>query len=297
MAWFRKPKTPLQAADRRDLPANVWEKCPSCGEILYREKLKENWNVCPQCAHHLRLSASGYVALFTDEGSFREHDRNLRSGDPLEFVDLKPYRERLAQAERKSSHGDAVITGEGLLEGIPVFLAVMDFAFIGGSMGSVVGEKIARAGLRALQRKAPFIIVSASGGARMMEGIFSLMQMAKTSAVLAQLHEAGLPYFSILTDPTTGGVTASYAMLGDVNLGEPGALIGFAGPRVIEQTIKQELPEGFQRSEFLLEHGMLDAIVDRRAMKREVGRLLRHMLGLPVPEEYATVPSANGNGA
>ena len=297
MAWFRKPKTPLQAADRRDLPANVWEKCPSCGEILYREKLKENWNVCPQCAHHLRLSASGYVALFTDEGSFREHDRNLRSGDPLEFVDLKPYRERLAQAERKSSHGDAVITGEGMLEGIPVFLAVMDFAFIGGSMGSVVGEKIARAGLRALQRKAPFIIVSASGGARMMEGIFSLMQMAKTSAVLAQLHEAGLPYFSILTDPTTGGVTASYAMLGDVNLGEPGALIGFAGPRVIEQTIKQELPEGFQRAEFLLEHGMLDAIVDRRAMKREVGRLLRHMLGLPVPEEYATVPSANGNGA
>jgi acetyl-CoA carboxylase carboxyl transferase subunit beta len=297
MAWFRKPKTPLQAADRRDLPANVWEKCPSCGEILYREKLKENWNVCPQCAHHLRLSANGYVALFTDDGSFREHDRNLRSGDPLEFVDLKPYRERLVQAERKSSHGDAVITGEGTLEGIPVFLAVMDFAFIGGSMGSVVGEKIARAGLRALERKAPFIVVSASGGARMMEGIFSLMQMAKTSAVLAQLHEAGLPYVSILTDPTTGGVTASYAMLGDANLAEPGALIGFAGPRVIEQTIKQELPEGFQRSEFLLEHGMLDAIVDRRAMKREVARLLRHMLGLPVPEDYATVPSANGNGA
>ena len=297
MAWFRKPKTPLQAADRRDLPANVWEKCPSCGEILYREKLKENWNVCPQCAHHLRLSANGYVALFTDEGSFREHDRNLRSGDPLEFVDLKPYRERLAQAERKSSHGDAVITGEGALEGIPVHLAVMDFAFIGGSMGSVVGEKIARAGLRALERKAPFIVVSASGGARMMEGIFSLMQMAKTSAVLAQLHEAGLPYISILTDPTTGGVTASYAMLGDANLGEPGALIGFAGPRVIEQTIKQELPEGFQRSEFLLEHGMLDAIVDRRAMKREIGRLLRHMLGLPVPEDYAGAPSANGTGA
>ncbi|HEX8276601.1 MAG TPA: acetyl-CoA carboxylase, carboxyltransferase subunit beta [Longimicrobiaceae bacterium] len=297
MAWFRKPKTPLQAADRRDLPANVWEKCPNCGEILYREKLKENWNVCPQCAHHLRLSANGYVALFADDGSFREHDRNLRSGDPLEFVDLKPYRERLAQAERKSSHGDAVITGEGMLEGIPVHLAVMDFAFIGGSMGSVVGEKIARAGLRALERRTPFIIVSASGGARMMEGIFSLMQMAKTSAVLAQLHEAGLPYVSVLTDPTTGGVTASYAMLGDANLAEPGALIGFAGPRVIEQTIKQELPEGFQRSEFLLEHGMLDAIVDRRAMKREVGRLLRHMLGLPVPEDYAGAPSTNGTGA
>ncbi|HEX7238751.1 MAG TPA: acetyl-CoA carboxylase, carboxyltransferase subunit beta [Longimicrobiaceae bacterium] len=293
MAWFRKPKTPLQAADRRDLPANVWEKCPSCGEILYREKLKENWNVCPQCAHHLRLSAGGYVALFLDEGTFREHDRSLRSGDPLEFVDLKPYRERLAQAERKSAHGDAVITGEGTLEGIPVSLAVMDFAFIGGSMGSVVGEKIARAGLRALERRAPLIVVSASGGARMMEGIFSLMQMAKTSAVLAQLDEAGVPYVAVLTDPTTGGVTASYAMLGDVNLAEPGALIGFAGPRVIEQTIKQELPEGFQRSEFLLEHGMLDAIVDRRAMKREVARLLRHMLGLPEPEEYA---AAAGNG-
>jgi len=297
MAWFRKPKTPLQAADRRDLPANVWEKCPSCGEILYREKLKENWNVCPQCGHHLRLSAGGYVALLTDEGSFREHDRNLRSGDPLEFVDLKPYKDRLAQAERKSAHGDAVITGEGTLEKIPVQLAVMDFAFIGGSMGSVVGEKIARTGLRALEMGAPLIVVSASGGARMMEGIFSLMQMAKTSAVLAQLDEAGLPYISILTDPTTGGVTASYAMLGDANLGEPGALIGFAGPRVIEQTIKQELPEGFQRSEFLLEHGMLDAIVDRRAMKREVGRLLRHMMGLPAPDDFTGAPAGNGTGA
>ncbi|HEX2188891.1 MAG TPA: acetyl-CoA carboxylase, carboxyltransferase subunit beta [Longimicrobiaceae bacterium] len=237
------------------------------------------------------------MALLTDEGSFREHDRSLRSGDPLEFVDLKPYRERLAAAERKSAHGDAVVTGEGALDGIPVLIAVMDFAFIGGSMGSVVGEKIARAGLRALERRAPFIVVSASGGARMMEGIFSLMQMAKTSAVLAQLDEAGLPYVSILTDPTTGGVTASYAMLGDANLAEPGALIGFAGPRVIEQTIKQELPEGFQRSEFLLEHGMLDAIVDRRVMKREVARLLRHMMGLPAPVELDGAPSPNGNGA
>jgi len=294
MAWFRKPKTRLQSTDRRDIPANVWEKCPSCGEILYREKLKENWNVCPQCAHHLRLSAGGYVALLTDEGSFREYDRNLRSGDPLEFVDLKPYRERLAQAERKTAHGDAVITGDGTLEGIPLSLAVMDFSFIGGSMGSVVGEKIARAGLRALDKVQPLIVVSASGGARMMEGIFSLMQMAKTSAVLAQMDEAGLPYIAILTDPTTGGVTASYAMLGDANLAEPGALIGFAGPRVIEQTIKQELPEGFQTSEFLLEHGMLDAIVDRRAMKREVGRLLRHMMGLPEPEEFASATGGNG---
>jgi acetyl-CoA carboxylase carboxyl transferase subunit beta len=281
MAWFRKPKTRLQAGDRRDLPADVWEKCPSCGEIVYREKLRENWNVCPICAHHLRLSAEGYVSLLTDSGTFRETDRDLRSGDPLGFVDLKPYRDRLAAAERKSAHGEAAVTGEGEIEAIPISLGVMDFTFIGGSMGSVVGEKLARAGKRALEGSRPLIIVSASGGARMMEGIFSLMQMAKTSAVLAEMHEAGLPYVSILTDPTTGGVTASYAMLGDVNLAEPGALIGFAGPRVIEQTIKQELPEGFQRAEFLLEHGMLDDIVDRRRMKREVARLLRHMLGLP----------------
>ncbi|HEU0055185.1 MAG TPA: acetyl-CoA carboxylase, carboxyltransferase subunit beta [Longimicrobium sp.] len=292
MAWFKKPKTRLQAADRRDLPGDVWEKCPSCGEIVYREKLKENWQVCPNCGHHLRLNAGGYVSLLIDEGTFRETDRDLRSGDPLQFVDLKPYRERLAAAERKSAHGEAVITGEGELDAVPVSLGVMDFSFIGGSMGSVVGEKLARAGLRALEGRKPLIIVSASGGARMMEGIFSLMQMAKTSAVLAQLHEEGLPYVSILTDPTTGGVTASYAMLGDVNLGEPGALIGFAGPRVIEQTIKQELPEGFQRSEFLLEHGMLDRIVDRRQMKREVAHLLRLMLNLPVHEEATEAEAA-----
>jgi acetyl-CoA carboxylase carboxyl transferase subunit beta len=292
MAWFRKPKTRLQAGDRRDLPADVWEKCPSCGEIVYREKLRENWNVCPNCSHHLRLSADGYVALLTDPGTFREADRGLRSGDPLGFVDLKPYRDRLAAAERKSAHGEAVVTGEGEIEAIPVSLGVMDFSFIGGSMGSVVGEKLARAGRRALEESRPLIIVSASGGARMMEGIFSLMQMAKTSAVLAEMHEAGLPYVSILTDPTTGGVTASYAMLGDVNLAEPGALIGFAGPRVIEQTIKQELPEGFQRAEFLLEHGMLDDIVDRRRTKREVARLLRHMLGLPQGDAPAPAAAA-----
>lgn len=287
MAWFRKPKIPLQAGDKRDVPADVWEKCPSCGEILYSEKLRDNWNVCPNCAKHLRLAAIGYVDLLLDPGSFTEQDAKLRSGDPLRFTDLKPYRDRLAQAERKSKHGEAVITGHGTLEQIPVGLAVMDFAFIGGSMGSVVGEKIARVGLAALERQMPLIVVSASGGARMMEGIFSLMQMAKTSAVLAQLDEAGLPYISVLTDPTTGGVTASYAMLGDANLAEPGALIGFAGPRVIEQTIKQELPEGFQRAEFLLEHGMLDAIVDRRQMKSEIGRLLRHMLGQPEPAAVA----------
>ncbi len=292
MAWFRKPKTRLQAGDRRDLPGELWQKCPECGEIVYREKLRENWNVCPNCGHHLRLSADGYVQLLIDEGTWREHDRELRSGDPLGFVDLKPYRDRLAAAERKSAHGDAALTGDGDLDGIPVALGVMDFSFIGGSMGSVVGEKLARAGLRALEDKKPLIIVSQSGGARMMEGIFSLMQMAKTSAVLAQLDEAGLPYFSLLTDPTTGGVTASYAMLGDVNLAEPNALIGFAGPRVIEQTIKQELPDGFQRAEFLLEHGMLDDIVDRRRMKAHISRVLRHMLGLPLSEQFRATEAA-----
>jgi acetyl-CoA carboxylase carboxyl transferase subunit beta len=284
MSWFRKEKTRLQAGDRRDIPAEVWEKCPRCNEILYREKLRENWNVCPACAHHLRLGADGYVELLIDPGTFTEHDLELRSGDPLGFVDLKPYTERLVAAERRSTHGDAVLTGEGELDAIPVAVGIMDFSFIGGSMGSVVGEKLARAGMRALDGSKPLIIVSQSGGARMMEGIFSLMQMAKTSAVLAQLHEAGLPYVSVLTDPTTGGVTASYAMLGDVNLSEPNALIGFAGPRVIEQTIKQELPDGFQRAEFLLEHGMLDDIVDRRRLKHEVARLLRHMLGLPATD-------------
>ncbi|HEX6038162.1 acetyl-CoA carboxylase, carboxyltransferase subunit beta, partial [Longimicrobium sp.] len=292
MAWFRKPKTRLQAGDRRDLPGELWEKCPQCGEIVYREKLRENWNVCPNCGHHLRLSADGYVQLLIDAGTWREHDRELRSGDPLGFVDLKPYRDRLAAAERKSTHGDAALTGDGALDGIPVSLGVMDFSFIGGSMGSVVGEKLARAGLRALEGNKPLIIVSQSGGARMMEGIFSLMQMAKTSAVLAQLDEAGLPYVSILTDPTTGGVTASYAMLGDVNLAEPNALIGFAGPRVIEQTIKQELPEGFQRAEFLLEHGMLDDIVDRRRTKAHLSKVLRHMLGLPVSEAFRASEAA-----
>lgn len=284
MAWFRKPKTRLQAADRRDLPGELWEKCPNCNDILYSQKLKENWNVCPSCAFHLRLSADGYVSLLIDEGTFTEFDADLRSADPLGFVDLKAYRDRLIAAERKSTHGDAVLTGDGELDAVPVSIGVMDFSFIGGSMGSVVGEKLARAGLRALEERKPLIIISQSGGARMMEGIFSLMQMAKTSAVLAQLHEEGLPYVSILTDPTTGGVTASYAMLGDINVAEPNALIGFAGPRVIEQTIKQELPEGFQRSEFLLEFGMLDDIIDRRKMKTYVSRMLRHMMGLPASE-------------
>jgi acetyl-CoA carboxylase carboxyl transferase subunit beta len=291
MSWFRKPKQKLSAGERRDLPSDVFDKCPSCGEILYRARLEQNMFVCPACDFHNRISAEDYIALLLDD-AYEEHSGDLRSGDPLDFVDLKPYPQRLEAAERKAGGGDAVRAVTGQLDGIAVCLAVMDFEFIGGSMGSVVGEKIARLARLALTERRPLIIVSASGGARMMEGILSLMQMAKTSVALAQLHEAGIPYVSVLTDPTTGGVTASYAMLGDVNVAEPQALIGFAGPRVIEQTIKQELPEGFQRSEFLLEHGMIDFIVDRRELKFEVARVLRHMLSLPAP----AVP-ANGTGA
>lgn len=292
MTWFKKPKRKLTGTDRRELPTDVFEKCPACGEILYRARLEQNLFVCPECGHHNRIGAEDYIQLLLDDGEYAERFGELRSSDPLQFVDLKPYTKRLEAAERKSGAGDAVRTVEGELEAIPVALAVMDFDFIGGSMGSVVGEKISRLGQLALQEQKPLIIISASGGARMMEGILSLMQMAKTSAVLAQLHEAGVPFISVLTDPTTGGVTASYAMLGDVHIAEPGALIGFAGPRVIEQTIKQELPEGFQRSEFLLDHGMVDTIVDRRELKATIARLLRHMLCLPAPEETGT----NGAG-
>ncbi len=281
MAWFRKEKQKLTSADKRELPSDVFDKCPECSEILYRNRLAQNLYVCPACGHHLGIDAEEYVKLLIDEGGFVATDTEMRSADPLGFRDLKTYPDRLKSAERKTGRRDAVITGHGPLAGIPVQLAVMDFSFIGGSMGSVVGEKISRAADRAHDAGEPLIVVSASGGARMMEGILSLMQMAKTSAALARLHEARLPYVSILTNPTTGGVTASYAMLGDINLAEPGALIGFAGPRVIEQTIKQELPEGFQRSEFLLEHGMVDAIVDRRAMKSRVAGFIRHMMSLP----------------
>ncbi|NJD11025.1 MAG: acetyl-CoA carboxylase carboxyltransferase subunit beta [Gemmatimonadetes bacterium] len=283
MAWFRKPKQKLSASDRRDLPSDVFDKCPECGEILYRARLEQNLFVCPECGYHNRIGAEDYLRLLLDGGEYREFGLELRSADPLEFVDLKPYPERLAAAERQHGEGDAVRTVTGRLEDIAIALAVMDFSFIGGSMGSVVGEKIARLIRVALQEQRPLIIVSTSGGARMMEGILSLMQMAKTSALLAQLHEAAIPFVSVLTDPTTGGVTASYAMLGDVHVAEPGALIGFAGPRVIEQTIKQELPGGFQRSEFLLEHGMVDMIVDRRALKASIAKLLRHMLNRPEP--------------
>ncbi len=278
MAWFRKDKKPLKAQDRRDLPPDVFDKCAGCGEILYAEKLAQNLQVCPSCGHHFRLSPERYVEILLDEGSFEEIDGGLYSKDPLGFRDVKPYKTRLKAAEAKVGRRSAVLSGTGTLEDMDVTLAVMDFRFVGGSMGSVVGEKIARAGRTAVERKGPFIVVSASGSARMQEGIYSLMQLAKISASLARLHEAGFPYISVMTDPTTGGVTASHAMLGDINLAEPGALIGFAGPRVIAETLGQELPDGFQRSEFLLEHGMVDRVVDRRELKSTIAVLLRHMI-------------------
>ena len=278
MAWFRKDKKPLKSDDRRDLPPDVFDKCEGCGEILYAEKLAQNFQVCPSCGHHFRLPAERYVEILLDEGSFEEIDEGLHSEDPLRFQDLEPYKARLTVAEGKIGRRSAVLAGTGTLEGVGVTLAVMDFRFIGGSMGSAVGEKIARAGRSALERKEPLIVVSASGGARMQEGIYSLMQMAKISSVLAALHEAALPYISLTTDPTTGGVTASHAMLGDVNLAEPGALIGFAGPRVITETIGQELPQGFQRAEFLLKHGMIDRVVERGDLKTTIGVLLRHII-------------------
>jgi acetyl-CoA carboxylase carboxyl transferase subunit beta len=291
MSWFRKPQRKLRAEERRDLPTDVFDKCPECGEILYRARVEQNLNVCTACGYHHRLDADGYLDLLLDDDGRQEYFLELRSADPLEFVDLKPYPQRLDAAERKVGAGEAVRTLTGTLDELPVALAVMDFNYIGGSMGSVVGEKISRLGKLALERRIPLLIISASGGARMMEGILSLMQMAKTAAMLARLHDAGIPYISILTHPTTGGVTASYAMLGDAIVAEPGALIGFAGPRVIEQTIKQGLPEGFQRAEFLLEHGMLDLIVVRSEMKGTVARLLRHMLRQDVRADGGGTPS------
>jgi acetyl-CoA carboxylase carboxyl transferase subunit beta len=276
MAWFRKERKKL-VSQRRELNPELWVKCDGCGETLYRAKVEENHKVCPKCGFHFRLRAEEYVRLLLDDGFEEETDDALASADPLGFTDSKPYRVRLEAAKKKTGHAEAVLTGDGRIEGVPIAFAVMDFEFIGGSMGSVVGEKIARLAERAAERRWPLVTVSASGGARMMEGVLSLMQLAKTAAAIGRLGRAGVPYLSIVTNPTTGGVTASFAMLGDVIVAEPGALIGFAGPRVIEQTIKQELPSGFQRSEFLLEHGMLDLIVPRPELKATAARLLRHM--------------------
>jgi len=280
MAWFKKVRKPIepQANKESRVPEGLWVKCPSCSEVIYNKDLAATLNVCPKCAHHFRVGAAERLRMLFD-GDWQEFDAGLRSTDPLKFVDTKPYSKRLDATIASTGMQDAVLCAIGRIDGIEASLAAMEYTFIGGSMGVVVGEKITRAIERAIERQLPVVIISSSGGARMMEGALSLMQMAKISAALARLDRARLPYVSVLTDPTTGGVTASFAMLGDVNIAEPKALIGFAGPRVIEQTIRQKLPEGFQRSEFLLEHGMLDLVVDRRELKAAIARVLR--FGLP----------------
>jgi acetyl-CoA carboxylase carboxyl transferase subunit beta len=279
MAWFKKARKPIAAPDKASrVPEGLWVKCPDCDAIIYQRDLVKSLSVCTKCGHHFRLSARERLLTLFDGEHWVEQDAALRSNDPLTFTDTKPYRDRLEASRKATGLPDAVIVGVGRIDGVETVVAAMEYAFIGGSMGVVMGEKIVRGIETALARRLPVIIISCSGGARMMEGALSLMQMAKVSAALARLDRAGLPYLSILTDPTTGGVTASFAMLGDLNIAEPKALIGFAGPRVIEQTIRQKLPDGFQRSEFLVERGMLDLVVDRRELKPTIARALRFML-------------------
>ena len=301
MAWFKKARKPIAPAKDKAsrVPEGLWVKCPECSQIIYNKDLATNLSVCPKCAHHFRVNATERLKMLFD-GEWVEHDADLVSTDPLGFTDTKPYKARLEASIAATGMKDAVVVASGVVDGIPAVVAAMEYGFIGGSMGVVVGEKITRAIERAIERRAPVIIVCCSGGARMMEGALSLMQMAKICGALARLDRARLPYISVLTDPTTGGVTASFAMLGDLNIGEPKALIGFAGPRVIEQTIRQKLPEGFQRSEFLLEKGMLDQVVDRREMKALISFALRFMgakrapatAPLPPPVEVAAEPAA-----
>jgi acetyl-CoA carboxylase carboxyl transferase subunit beta len=281
MAWFKKEKTPKQPQTERRLkmPEGLWVKCEACKEMVYKKEVVRNVNVCPKCNYHFRISSRDRLEMLLDDGVWEEFDDDIAPVDALGFADTKPYSQRLRQYQQRTGMRDAFISCRGSLGGFPVILGVMDYGFMGGSMGSVVGEKITRCAERAVEEGRALIIVSCSGGARMQEGALSLMQMAKISAALARLDEAGVPYISILTDPTTGGVTASFAMLGDLNIAEPRALIGFAGPRVIEQTIQQSLPEGFQRAEFLLEHGMLDMVVERTRMRDVLASSLGFMLG------------------
>jgi acetyl-CoA carboxylase carboxyl transferase subunit beta len=283
MAWFKKHRKPLEPPPEKasKIPEGLWVKCPACTQALYNKDLAANLHVCPKCAHHFRLSAIDRLRQLFDDSGWTEYDALLESTDPLAFTDTKRYADRLKSTIAATGLRDAVIVAAGEIQGQRAIVAAMEYAFIGGSMGVVVGEKITRGIERAVAERLPMIIVSCSGGARMMEGALSLMQMAKISAALARLDRARLPYISVLTDPTTGGVTASFAMLGDLNIAEPRALIGFAGPRVIEQTIRQKLPEGFQRSEFLLEHGMLDMVVDRRDLKATIARALRFAITTP----------------
>ncbi len=281
MAWFKRETGELDTSGEKKVKTEgLWVKCDGCRQIIWKKDLDQNLNVCPKCDRHFRIDARTRLAQLLDDGRYEIDDDNLVSTDPLKFTDLKPYADRLRRARNETGLTDAIINARGKLEGKPVIVSAMEYAFIGGSMGAVVGEVLTRAVERATEQRWPLIVVSASGGARMMEGVVSLMQLAKISSALARMDDAGVPYVSVLTDPTTGGVTASFAMLGDLNIAEPGALIGFAGPRVIEQTIRQKLPEGFQRSEFLLQHGMLDAVVHRRDLKPYISRALDFM-GVP----------------
>jgi acetyl-CoA carboxylase carboxyl transferase subunit beta len=280
MAWFLREKAPkpsVEDVERLDIPDDIWTKCPTCDTILYTKELRRSGGVCTKCSHHFRLTARQRLPLLADRHSFEEIDPNLRTTDPLKFKDQKKYTERLKAAEAKTGSVEAIITGRARILNVPVMLGIFDFSFMGGSMGSVVGERIVRLCEMAIAERRPVVIVSSSGGARMQEGIYSLMQLAKVSAALGKVGKAHLPYISVLTDPTTGGVAASLAMLGDINIAEPKALIGFAGPRVIEQTIRQKLPEGFQRAEFLLEHGMVDRIVERAKMREEISLILKNL--------------------
>ncbi|NOX37735.1 MAG: acetyl-CoA carboxylase carboxyltransferase subunit beta [Calditrichaeota bacterium] len=298
MDWFRRKKG-ISSNERKSIPDGLWVKCNKCNEIIYRRELQKRMFVCPKCNYHFRVTSREFIQYYFDEGSFQEFNQHIKPVDPLKFKDSKKYTDRLKEAQKKTGLNDAVVTGDATVHGQPVVTAVMDFSFIGGSMGSVVGEKIARAIDRALERRVPLIIVATSGGARMMEGALSLMQMAKTSAKLARLSDAGIPYIAVLTDPTTGGTTASFAMLGDIHIAEPGALIGFAGQRVIKQTIGQDLPEGFQTAEFLLEHGFIDLIVTRQEMRDTLARILRILWpkngenGRPAQTEEATGTAVN----
>ncbi len=277
MSWFQKKKRQGPVVQSpREIPDGLWAKCDSCGEILYKRELAKNLWVCPKCSNHFSIGSKEYLSILLDEGSFEEFDSNVKSIDTLSFYDTKSYTDRLQAAYHKSGLNEAVITGIGSINSTQISIAIMDFKFIGGSMGSALGEKVTRAIERALDRKIPLVIVSASGGARMQESILSLMQMAKTGTALTLLHEAGLPFISVLTHPTTAGVMASYASLGDIIIAEPSALLGFAGPRVIQETIGQDLPEGFQSSEFFLEHGFLDLITQRSNLKNNLSKLLTY---------------------
>ncbi len=279
MAWFRKPKYTIFSSKKKDMPDGLWTKCESCSEIIYNKQLEENLRVCPKCGFHFRVNSSERIELLADEGTFVEEHAGISSADPLEFKDQKPYTERIEKAREETGMGDACICGSAELGGVRTAVAALDFRFMGGSMASAVGEKICRTIEKSADEKIPLVIVSASGGARMQEGMLSLMQMSKTSAALGRQNKAGCPFISILTNPTTGGVSASFAFLGDIIIAEPGALIGFAGPRVIQQTIRQELPRGFQTAEFLLEHGMIDMITPRQELRDTTCRLLRLISG------------------